>query len=117
MNQLFLFDSKKQQPEVRWDFGGGGWGGGSSTEVPTYMYHKNLGGGQDIFKSKYYFGGTKKMGFFGGVKSLINKLLGTMTGCKLNSLMLKLPWGLFTYSVTTATRVNNTKLTNRITER
>ena len=37
-----------------------------------------------------------------------------MTGCKLNSLMLKLPWGLFTYSVTTATRGNNTKLTNQI---
>ena len=73
MNQLFLFDSKKQQPEVR-------GGGGSSTEVPIYMYRKNLGGGQDIFKSKYYFGGTKKMGFFGGVKSLnrvLNRFLST----------------------------------------
>ena len=44
------------------------------TEVPTYMYRKNLGGEQGIF-------------WWGEVI----KLLGTMTGCKLNSLMLKLP--------------------------
>ena len=81
MNQLFLFDSKKQQPEVRWDWVTGGRGGGGgeswSTEVPTYC--KNLRGGQDIFKSKYYLGGAKKndgIFWWGEVK-----LLGIMTSC------------------------------------
>ena len=68
MNQLFLFDNKKQQPELGW---------GVITEVPTYC--KNLRGGQDIFKSKYYLGGTKKNNgifWWGEVK-----LLGIMTSC------------------------------------
>ena len=79
MNQLFGFDSKKQQPEVRWDRVGR-WGGGEgswSIEVPTYC--KNLRGGKDIFKSKYYLGGTKKNNgifWWGEVK-----LLGIMTSC------------------------------------
>ena len=75
MNQLFLFDNKKQQRELGWDWVGGG--GGGSTEVPTYC--KNLRGGQDIFKSKYYLGGTKKNNgifWWGEVK-----LLGIMTSC------------------------------------
>ena len=74
MNQLFLFDNKKQQRELGWDWVGGG---GGSTEVPTYC--KNLRGGQDIFKSKYYLGGTKKNNgifWWGEVK-----LLGIMTSC------------------------------------
>ena len=76
MNQLFLFDNKKQQRELGWDWVGGG-GGGGATEVPTYC--KNLRGGQDIFKSKYYLGGTKKNNgifWWGEVK-----LLGIMTSC------------------------------------
>ena len=66
MNQLFLFDSKEPQPELGWDWGGGGWGvgGGGSTEVSTH--YKNPGVGQDIFTYKYFFGGTKKIGFFAG---------------------------------------------------
>ena len=52
-------------------------GGGGSTEVPTDC--KKLRGGQDIFKSKYYLGGTKKNNgifWWGEVK-----LLGIMTSC------------------------------------
>ena len=74
MNQLFLFDNKKQQPELGWDWVGGG---GGVTKVPTYC--NNLRGGQDIFKSKYYLGGTKKNNgifWWGEVK-----LLGIMTSC------------------------------------
>ena len=52
MNQLFLFDSKKPQPELGWDLGGGRWW---STEVSTHC--KNLEVGQDIFKYKYFGGG------------------------------------------------------------
>ena len=77
MIQLFLFSLIARSNNLKWGeiWGGGGGGrGGSSTELPAYMYHKNLGGGQEIF-------------FF----LFVIKLLGTMTGCKLNSLMLKLP--------------------------
>ena len=78
MNQLFLFDSKKQQPEV-------GKGGGGSTEVPTHC--KNPGFGPDIFKYKYFLGGTKKMGFFAGR----SQTFGYYDQLLKHSLILKLP--------------------------
>ena len=73
MIQLFLFSLIARSNNLKW---GEIWrgGGGSSTELPAYMYRKNLGGGQEMF-------------WWGEVI----KLLGTVTGCKLNSLMLKLP--------------------------
>jgi len=85
MNQLFLFDSKKPQPELGWDLGGEGVGGWWSTEVSTHC--KNPGVGQDIFKYKYFFGGNKKMGFFAGQ----SQTFGYYDQLLKHSLILKLP--------------------------
>ena len=85
MNQLFLLHSKKPQLELGWDCGEGEGGGGWSTEVFTHC--KNPEVGQDIFKYKYFWGGTKKMRFFAGR----SQTFGYYDQLLKHSLILKLP--------------------------